>query len=72
MCDRCDWELALDDIDSALADSELIPERGEDFAASVQETLNDMRGWIEDNKHATLGHRRAIDNMAQAIENWIH
>lgn len=65
-----DWQRAIADIDAALSDIDDIPEAGQDFASSVQEKLEGMRRWIEDNGKVTEKMLLAIDNMHSGILRW--
>ena len=70
MCDHCEWEAALEtaaEIMTAIAD---IPERGEDFANSVEEKVTNMSIWIEDNQHVTEKMEKALDNMLAGALKW--
>ena len=71
MCDKCDWEDALEEITEALGDLVELPERAEEFACSVQEKLQDIGCWIGDNQHVTDGQLAAISNMRSGIDRWM-
>ena len=70
MCDSCEWSVALEEIDTAESMLDDLPERAEDFADGVRETLSSMRGWIEENSHVTPGMESAISNITAGIEKW--
>mgnify|MGYP001358390566 CR=1 FL=1 len=71
MCSTCDWRDALEEIRDVLADVELLPERAEGFAASVEEKLDSMAAWIEENEHVTDAQMTAIANMRTGVERWL-
>ena len=71
MCDECEWRASIEYIDSIIAAAEGIPERGEDFAASVTETLRDFRYGIEDAEHVTEKQDAAINNMNEGVSRWV-
>lgn len=48
-----------------------LPERAEDFADSVREKVESIKGWIEENDHVTDGQINALDNMEGAVLRWI-
>ena len=70
MCNSCDWKEALADIEESLPRLEKLPEAAEDFACSVQEKLESMATWIEENEHVTEAQSTAIQNMINGIEKW--
>lgn len=72
MCDHCDYESWLDEIHDAVEEAETLPERAEDFAASVVEKLEDIAAWVEDNEHITEAQQTAVENMRAGIEKWLH
>lgn len=55
MCQRCDWEGSLDQIEDLLEDDEF------EFA---EETLKGIRKWIKENEHVTPSQEQAIANIA--------
>lgn len=71
MCDHCDWQSALDEIDGALESVGELPERAEDFADSVRDRLLSIQVWIEGNEHVTDDQWSAIENMAAGIARWL-
>lgn len=71
MCTDCDWSTYLHIARDASQRADDIPERGEDFVASVQETLNDIAEWIEENAHVSGKQAAAIENMAAGVERWL-
>lgn len=48
-----------------------IPERGEDFAESVQAKLESIIETIERTEHVTPAQKQAIENMEHGIERWL-
>jgi hypothetical protein len=54
MCDSCDWESLLEEIDEALED--------EDFAFA-EDTLQGIREWVYENEHCTGRQRDAVENI---------
>ena len=71
MCENCNWEECVDDIDAALDAVEGIPERGAEFAASVGAKLQDIKEWIEEKHHVTDAQETAVANMANGIQRWL-
>lgn len=71
MCADCSWPLYLQTAQAASAAADDIPERGEDFAAGVQATLNDIADWIGENEHITEPQIEAIENMRAGINKWL-
>ena len=55
MCNNCNWENSLDDIDELLADDN-ISDSGVDFLESVREC-------VEENKHITESQADAVDKF---------
>ena len=49
-----------------------VPERGEDFAASVAEKLQSISETIESRDYVTEAQDVAIENMIAGLEKWIH
>lgn len=70
MCESCEWAAALEEIDEAESMLDDLPERAEDFADSVRETLSSIRGWIEENSHVTPAQESAISNIEAGIGKW--
>lgn len=58
MCDRCDWEIYLDDIEEMLGDEDY------EFA---EDTLQGIYEWVEENEHITEKQKDAIDNIRGSI-----
>ena len=54
MCDCCDWEELVTDID------EMLEEEDYEFAT---DTLEGIRGWIVDNEHCTDNQKDAVKNI---------
>ena len=54
MCNRCEWEELLEDID------ELIDEPKYEFA---QDTLEGIQEWVSDEEHCTEAQRNAVENI---------
>jgi hypothetical protein len=61
--------LALCDEIGAMADD--VPERGEEFAASVCERARDIRETIEERCSVTDSQMAALENMAAGLAKWI-
>lgn len=70
MCDSCGWEDALDLVEEIESAAEDVPERGEDFAASVLECANSIGDTIEQNEHATPRQMEALENMIEGLMRW--
>jgi hypothetical protein len=66
-----DWEEALDLGHSILDDLEELPERAEDFAASVEEKVRDILATIELGQHCTPGQWQALENLAAGVRRWL-
>jgi hypothetical protein len=71
MCNDCGWEDALADAENLLRKLDDLPERAEEFAVSVQATLESMAGWIEEHEHVTEKQNAALDNIDDAIDRWM-
>lgn len=71
MCDDCDWEGALDEIDEALDDINELPDRAADFAESVEEKLRGIDQWITNASHVTDAQMEAIENIRDGIDKWM-
>lgn len=56
MCDKCNWESALALADEMLDD----PEERYSFA---DDTISDIRDWIEENEHVTENQEQALQNI---------
>ena len=54
MCDFCDWEELLDEID------EMLEEEIYEFAV---DTLEGIRDWVSDNEHCTEAQKDAVKNI---------
>lgn len=50
---------------------EELPERAEDFRGSVEEKVQDMMNWAEENEHVTDKMVRAVENTEAAIGRWL-
>ena len=70
MCDDCEWEDALDRVSEIESEAEDVPERGEDFAASVLEKAKDIGSTIEERSHVTDAQMDALDNMLAGLQRW--
>lgn len=64
-------EEAIDLIDEILARVYELPDAGVDFGRSVQEKLESMAEWIDENQHVTPRQLKAIKNMGQGVERWL-
>lgn len=70
MCEDCEWEEALELVEQIEAEADDVPERGEDFAASVVEKSKDIGTTIEVNEHVSDAQRTALDNMLAGLQRW--
>ena len=66
-----DWETRLEQCQEIQDLCEQVPERGEDFAASVMEKVQSIADWIEANESVTADQAEALDNMQAGVERWI-
>jgi hypothetical protein len=58
-----------DDLESLIED---LPERAEDFAASLNEKMHSICQWVEANEHATESQITALENMIAGAERWLN
>jgi hypothetical protein len=65
-----DWEEALELCKELLAELADLPERAEDFVASVEEKVLSIMGWIEENEHVTPKQIKALENMLAGTTKW--
>ena len=63
-------EETLDLVQDLISRANDLPEKAEDFAYGVIETLESMFAWIEKNHHVTDKQLKALDNMANGISQW--
>jgi hypothetical protein len=54
-----------------VSDAEEIPEKGEDFAASVIDKANSMSEWIDANSTVTEKIEAALRNMRRGVDSWL-
>lgn len=59
MCDSCDWEDVLEELEDLCSDSDY------DFA---NDTLESIAEWAREKKHITEKQVAAIDNIKRAVE----
>lgn len=71
MCDSCDWQQAIKDIDEILETLPDLPERAFDFASGVSDTLESIRAWILENEHVTEPQADAIENIDAGVQKWL-
>lgn len=48
-----------------------LPEQAEEFADSVENTVFDIRNWIEDNNHVTDRQLSALRNIRAGVRKWL-
>lgn len=60
-------EEALDRIQDLIARANDLPDRAEDFASGVIQTLEDMFRWIDEHQHVTPKQLAALDNIEGGI-----
>lgn len=70
MCDECDYEQLLDDIDTLVGDVEELPEEGTDFAISVDEKARAIRATVTEHEHCSQKQKDAIANMQDGVNKW--
>jgi hypothetical protein len=70
VCDVCEWETRLEEIQLAIDEAWELPERAEVFANGVIERLESIATWIDDHGHITPAQVKAVQNMSAAIEKW--
>lgn len=70
MCDKCEWEDAIDFVNRIETEADDVPERGEDFAASVVEKATSIGASIGEMKHVTDGQMEALENMMAGLQKW--
>ena len=71
MCDDCDWEAEIERCNELIDLCDEVPERGEEFASSVQEKAESIAATIEAREHVTERQTQAIDNMMAGVERWL-
>ena len=59
MCDNCDWEGLVEEIDELL---------GDDAAEWATETLEGIQRTVLSNEHCSPGQQSAVDNIRDAVE----
>jgi len=47
-----------------------LPDAAEDFASSVQEKVEGIMAWINENQHVTENQSAALENMMAGVEKW--
>ena len=70
MCDDCEWEDALNLVEKIEEEAECVPERGEDFAASVLDKAKAIGATIDEREHVTEAQMDALKNMLSGLERW--
>lgn len=70
MCDDCEWEEALSLVEQIEEEAECVPERGEDFAASVLDKAKAIGRTIDELEHVTEAQMAALENMLSGLERW--
>jgi hypothetical protein len=48
-----------------------LPDRAEDFAASVEEKVQSMQEWIEEHGDCTANMGTALENMHAGVLRWL-
>ena len=66
-----DVEDFLELCNEAIRDCERVPERGADFAGSVQDKIESMMDYAEEHDHVTERMADALENMHTAIRKWL-
>jgi hypothetical protein len=66
-----DWEAAVELCKELTAELADLPERAENFAASVEEKVLSIQEWIEENKHVTTKQLEALQNMQSGVSRWL-
>lgn len=71
MCAECYYVGFIAQCRGILLDVEELPERAEEFAASVTEKITSMQTFAEINQHVTDKQREAAENMAAGVKRWL-
>ena len=66
-----DWEAFVESAQEALDAAEDIPRSGVHFRDSVQQKIEDMKDWAEENERVTEVMWTALENMRNGIERWL-
>lgn len=65
-----DWKYWVKKAESAVKESDDIPDAGSSFAESVVETLLAISHTIDENERVSENQKRAIKNMEKGIRKW--
>jgi hypothetical protein len=65
------WEEADQLCDEILEMIDEIPERGENFGASVMAKVEDIQKTIKETERVTSGQLTALENMKEGVQKWI-
>jgi hypothetical protein len=66
-----DWQIRLIQCERILASITCLPDRAQDFGESVQEKVESIQAWIEDNERVSEAQQTALDNMESGIDRWL-
>lgn len=66
-----DWEDAIEQCNRIMEMCNEVPERGEDFAYSVQQKVQEISETIEESERVTEAQQIALDNMESGVSRWI-
>jgi hypothetical protein len=70
MCEICEWEDVMSEIDDCLERVNDLPKVGENFGESCTRTLEGIQGSIERTEHVTDGQRKAVENISAGLARW--
>lgn len=66
-----EWRTRIDQCEAVIARLDELPERAEDFAEGVRETLEGIVIGIRERREVTAAQCVAIDNIERGVEKWI-
>lgn len=66
-----DPEGAIEFCEELIEDARSLPERAEDFAASVIEKTESISEWIDANSVVTEKMAEALENMRRGVDRWL-
>lgn len=70
MCEKCNWQGAAQQAKTLLSELPGLPDKAEEFQASVGEKAESMLNWITSQQHVTPKMLTAIANMAGGVKKW--
>ena len=66
-----DWEKAINLCEEIISLLDDLPEKAEDFGYSIEEKVENIQMWIEQNAHVTPSQFDALDNMLSGVNKWL-